>query len=88
MTQRDAVHSLSAASTTLPTTVPSWRQLGDRRVDSLGGAGADRHGGAFGEQRLGGRPADSLRRACDECLLAGESEVHGTAPLMSKYFPA
>ena len=53
------------------------RHLRDSGVDTFGVAGADRHGGAFGEQRLGDRSSDALRGSRDECLLAAESEVHG-----------
>ena len=78
-----AATSLSAASTAPPHTVPRCAQLGDGLLDALGVAGADRDGRALVEQRLGDRPTDALGRAGDDGPLAGESEIHGTAPLTS-----
>ena len=72
--------SLSAASTALPHTVPRSAQIGDRLLDAVGVAGADRDGRTLVEQRLDDGPTDALRRARDDGLLAGESEIHDTAP--------
>ena len=72
--------SRSAASTAPPTTVPRSAQLGDGGLDVVGAAGADGHRGPFGEQGLGDGATDALRRAGDQRLLAGESEIHTFAP--------
>ena len=63
---------------------PAGAELGNGLVDLLRVAGTERDRSAFGQQEFDDGPADTLGRPRDKCFLSGKSEVHGTAPLMSK----
>ena len=56
-------------------------QRGDRRLDLVGVARADRDVGAFGGEGVGDGPADALAAAGDDGPLALQSEIHVSSPV-------